>query len=114
MGWTFIDGATREMLVAEVTKGSIITHGEKTPEGYEVVAIHEHPDGFRFFVLTKLEPGQHGWGYKMMSEDMGPHHSVSVPRFFLDIANEKPAPDGKLGPYSKGCRARMFPEGGLG
>ncbi len=101
MGSIVIHGASRREIIDEITHSSerfyTIQHCCK---GNVLYAVHEseQKDGtrFRFIGVHLLFKSSDGWGYKSMSEDMGPYN-YTCPLKYLEMA-----PDGDAG--SKNAR----------
>jgi len=101
MGSTVIIGASRREVIDEITRSTerfyTIQHCCK---GNVLYAVHESEsaDGirFRFIGVHLLFKSSDGWGYKSMSEDMGPYN-YTCPLKYLEMA-----PDGDAG--SKNAR----------
>lgn len=101
MGWTFHLGSTRKELIADLTKGSSWTRDDGKEVRHEYlkrcfvgnhmwtvlqVTVEGEPELTKtLVVLFLLSRGSgDGWGYKDISEDMGPCET-SCPESYLDL-----------------------------
>jgi len=73
MGTYYTKGADKAAIIQEcVTSCRATAH---TVKGNHLWAIGEGDKGHRYVILFKLESGgSYGWGYKPISEDMGPSY----------------------------------------
>lgn len=110
MGWLFTQGYTRKDLVEKLTKDWTGEDGktrhclEHSSNGtYVLWAVwqvgNDESDRFIACYLTKNDKG-FGWGYKGMSESMGPGY-YGCPLRFLDMV---PVPDS---PYASEWREKV-------
>jgi len=110
MGWLFTQGYTRQNLVAHLTKdwtgedGKLHRCLDHSSNGKSVLwAVwqvgEDESNRFLACYLTKNDKG-FGWGYKGMSESMGPAY-YGCPLRFLDMV---PMPDS---PYAQGWRDKV-------
>lgn len=86
MGWLFTEGRTKAELITHLTEGDskIRTH-RKCVRGSTLWAVQENTDYPGLFIIAYLlrrERG-YGWGYKPVSESMGPAE-LSCPVGYLD------------------------------
>ncbi len=121
MGWSFTYGATRRNIIEEVTRGW--THddgtGSKTIKhccrGNTLYAVHENTrcngEVYRFIGVHLLQRSSDGWGYKSISEDMGPYQT-NCPVSYIELAEEMPPSDG-MGKNSIEWRAKVRKEARL-
>lgn len=106
MGWLFTEGQTKAELIAHLTEGDskIRTHS-KCVRGSTLWAVQEnmeYPGRFIIAYLLRSDPG-YGWGYKPVSESMGPAE-LSCPIGYLD---EVPVADSLYaGPWRTRVRQR--------
>ncbi len=91
MGWDFTAGATKQDIIARLTKTTTTTKTvAQAVRGNVLWTVREtiHPDGTiaRWIGCDLLgaERG-FGWGYKDMNEEMGPYY-FTCPLKFLDMA----------------------------
>lgn len=111
MGWLFSQGQTRSELIArrnkewetETHKGKTIRHAARGNVLWAIREVTDKTTGkIDTYIACDLMQGQrgYGWGYKDMSEDMGPHY-YTCPLSYLE---QVPAPNGE---YSKGWREKV-------
>lgn len=98
MGWSFTYGASRADIIEEVSggkgiepRGGMLTHRRRVM-GNKVWAIQSnvvHPNesmrNVKFIVLYKLGKESGDWGYKSVSESMGPADKTCPPSFFDEV-----------------------------
>jgi hypothetical protein len=100
MGWTFLHEAREKQQVIEacVKSSATLKCVKKAVHGNHLWTIFENSvTKSKSIVLFLLAKSQGCWGYKDMTEHMGPHY-YDCPVSFLD---EVPEPDS---PYSAGWR----------
>lgn len=116
MGSTIIYGATRASIIEELTRGwsdPKTGAGSRTlkhcARGNVLYAVHENTrkdgDRYRFIGVHMLLRDGRSWGYKSMSEDMGPFYH-NCPVSYIELAEEMPLPEG-MGKYSIKWRAEV-------
>ena len=94
MGWTFSERwRTRSDMVAYLRSPGFYSPGyerlQSTTVGNHHWSLLKRPDGTIMISLELMQgskPGYPGWGYKGISEDMGPNE-VDCPLHFLDKAS---------------------------
>ena len=104
MGWLFTLGASRKEVAAECTRPHEWTKDDGVVVKHETIAryysgndlwtvlevTHDGKQHLRVILLFKLSRGSgDGWGYKDVSESMGPC-AVSCPLKFLDMVPKIP------------------------
>lgn len=94
MGWTFLyDAPEKRDVIADVTKGSdTLKCVRKAIHGNELWTIWQNTEtGLKYIVLFLLARSNGNWGYKDMTESMGPYY-YQCPLSFLDevpVVNEE-------------------------
>jgi hypothetical protein len=111
MGWDFTHGQTRAQLLAELLHGAVasVDCGPKASPRDHVWAVFElaasagRDAGRKIAVcyLIEYSPEARGYGYKAISEDMGPFE-FDIPPDVLALADPEP-----FGPYSAEWRERV-------
>ena len=90
MGWLFGFNSPSEIrrdLNSQRTSTKLLAQ-KATAYGRHLWSVYETPAGERFINLDLIERGHDGvWGYKSMSEDMGPC-TYDCPLDLLDLAGE--------------------------
>lgn len=97
MGWSFSYGHTRKDVIAELTRdesrrdGGIFRTLAHCCKGTVLYAVHENEftnkageiERHRFVAVHMLQNGGYdGWGYKSVSEEMGPYQTTCPPKYF--------------------------------
>lgn len=87
MGWDFIQGATKQDVIAELTGyDSCIKHKSRRERGESCLwMLNRLADGRVIITLALLEKSRIGWGYKLVDESMGPCY-YSCPVDFIHEA----------------------------
>ena len=103
MGWLFTEGQTKSELITHLTEGdSKLRTLRKSVRGNALWTIQEdmdYPGPFIIVYLLRSQRG-YGWGYKPVTESMGPAET-SCPISYLD---QVPMPDGN---YAHAWRERV-------
>lgn len=107
MGWLFTEGQTKRALIEHLVNGNGLATHKKCVRGNTLWAIQsnpKYPEHGKFIVCYMMgSDAGYGWGYKDVSESMGPVDD-SCPVGYLD---EVPMPaDGFAGDWRKRVRAR--------
>jgi hypothetical protein len=98
MGWLFTQGASRRDIINELTEERITDRGEfrtlrKCFRGNTMYALHESGElgkPRKWICVYLLQGGaNYGWGYKDISEEMGPNEK-ECPVSYLDAADPAP------------------------
>jgi hypothetical protein len=90
MGWTFIQGATKQKVIEELNGpghwGASFQVLDYTVKGNTIwQVVRNVKEGRTFIVCALLEVDSYGWGYKTMSESMHPYY-YDCPLKYLDMA----------------------------
>lgn len=98
MGWTFLCGASRRDVIDDLTEerstdGRVFRTLRKCFRGNTMYALHESgkPGETEKWICVYLlaKNGKYGWGYKDISEEMGPVQ-MECPVSYLDEADPPP------------------------
>jgi hypothetical protein len=77
MGTYYTPGANKSAIIREclsITNGTIEKHKTNGNHLWCLIATTINGQPFKYVILFKLENGgRHGWGYKPVSDDMGPY-----------------------------------------
>ncbi|MDH3291538.1 MAG: hypothetical protein OEO20_11405 [Gemmatimonadota bacterium] len=104
MGWYYEHNQTKAQLIAMLTARGPAVRSHVAPTGRPHLWTVERLSDGRLIVVCYLldrQPAPTGWGYKPVSEDMGPLE-IDCPLDLLELAD----PAG-FGPYSEKWRERV-------
>ena len=104
MGTYFTQGADKAAIIQEcLTSCRAVKH---TVNGNNLWAIGQGREGTRYVILFKLVSDSYGWGYKPISEDMGPSYYDCPLEYVKEVEAFPPIA------YAEEWRAKIYAHNG--
>lgn len=106
MGWLFTNGATKQDVIAELTRSYVTNRGKADIIAYTVIdnviwKVIDHSDTqsgdcLRYIACDLLESSDSGWGYKSLDESVHPLY-YNCPLEYLDMVPDVMCEDWREG-----------------